>query len=77
MAETAKKYDNNLVGGSAGHSSKLSLFCLRGESQVADSVQPWSSGYGGDSCFKGCGFEFQHHILDGHFFKLGNLLIKL
>ena len=22
---------------------------------------------GGDSCYKGCGFESQHHILDGHF----------
>ena len=22
---------------------------------------------GGDSCSKGCGFESQHHILDGHF----------
>ena len=23
---------------------------------------------GRDSCSKGCGFESQHHILDGHFF---------
>ena len=23
---------------------------------------------GGDSCSKGCGFESQRHILDGHFF---------
>ena len=22
---------------------------------------------GDDSCSKGCGFESQHHILDGHF----------
>ena len=24
---------------------------------------------GGDLCCKGCEFESQHHILDGHFFK--------
>ena len=23
---------------------------------------------GGDSCSEGCGFESQHHVLDGHFF---------
>ena len=23
---------------------------------------------GGDSCSKGCGFELQHRILDGHLF---------
>ena len=23
---------------------------------------------GGDSCSKGCEFEFRHHILDGHLF---------
>ena len=23
---------------------------------------------GGDSCFKGCGFESRHRLLDGHFF---------
>ena len=23
---------------------------------------------GGDSCSKGCEFESQHHLLDGHFF---------
>ena len=25
---------------------------------------------GGDSCLKGCGFESQHRILDGHFSHL-------
>ena len=25
---------------------------------------------GGDSCFKGCEFESQHHILDGHIFHI-------
>ena len=25
---------------------------------------------GGDSCFEGCGFESQYHILDGNFFTL-------
>ena len=25
---------------------------------------------GGDSCSKGCGFESQHHLLDGHFSHL-------
>ena len=25
---------------------------------------------GGDSRYKGCGFELQHHILDGHFSHL-------
>ena len=25
---------------------------------------------GGDSCSKGCGFESQRHILDGHFSHL-------
>ena len=33
----------------------------------------WSPGLvvmGGDSCPEGCGFESQHHILDGHFFTL-------
>ena len=24
----------------------------------------------GDSCSEGCGFEFQHRILDGYFFTL-------
>ena len=24
----------------------------------------------GDSTSKGCGFEFQHRVLDGHFFTL-------
>ena len=25
---------------------------------------------GGDSCREGCGFESQHHILDGHFSQI-------
>ena len=25
---------------------------------------------GGDSCYEGCGFIFQHHILDEHYFAL-------
>ena len=25
---------------------------------------------GGDSCPEGCGFVFQHHILDGHFSQI-------
>ena len=29
--------------------------------------EPWSSGYGDNSCSKGHGFESQCHILDGHF----------
>ena len=28
--------------------------------------EPWSSGYGGDSCSEGHGFESQYRILDGH-----------
>ena len=27
---------------------------------------PWSSGYGGDLCSEGCGFESGHRVLDGH-----------
>ena len=23
---------------------------------------------GGDSCYKGCEYEYRHHVLDGHFF---------
>ena len=30
---------------------------------------------GGDSCSEGCGFESQHHILDGHFSHL--LAVKI
>ena len=26
---------------------------------------------GGDSCSEGLGFEYQHHILNGHSFTLG------
>ena len=29
--------------------------------------EPWSSGYGRDSCSKGRGIKSQHRILDGHF----------
>ena len=30
---------------------------------------------GGDSCSEGCEFEFQHHLLDGHFSHL--FVVKL
>ena len=29
--------------------------------------EPWSSGYGGDSRLRGCGFESKHWKLNGHF----------
>ena len=32
---------------------------------------------GGDPCTKGCGFESQHHTLDGHFSRLFVLKIVM
>ena len=32
---------------------------------------------GADSCSEGCGFESQHHILDGHFSHLFAVKILL
>ena len=32
--------------------------------------EPWSSGFGGDSCSEGLRFESQHRRLDGHNFTL-------
>ena len=40
------------------------------KARVKEGGRPGQVVMEGDSCSKGCEFESQHHILDGHFFTL-------
>ena len=47
---------------------KMTSFVNRGATMIKSGGSPGLVVMGGDSRFKGHGFESRHHILDGHFF---------
>ena len=55
---------------------KVVVYYRTGFIRLATGREPWSSGYGRDSCSKVCGFKTQHRILDRHLFVVKCLLKK-